>query len=145
MRESDAHRTSGLIAYVRNPETGESMMLSFPPGQKRLALEVQFISRTAPLRAWLEYGDNPEYDVRLRMDTEPPPPTGLAAAAAKLSDAAEGLRKTAEELKAPAPAVVETPDDRLTPSALDQEKPEEKAPAPAPKPEAPKVQGKRRG
>ena len=73
MRESEAHKSSGIIGYLKNPETGEMMMLRFPPGVFELRLEMQMISRTAVVYATLTHGeDDPEYDVRLRMDTRRP-------------------------------------------------------------------------
>lgn len=101
MRESEAHKSSGIIGYLKNPVTGEMMMLHFPPGVFELRLEMQLISRTATVYATIEHGEpDPEYDVRLRMDTRKPE-GGLDAAAKELHAAAGALRQAVSRPQAP--------------------------------------------
>lgn len=72
MRESDAHKSTGLVAHLRNPATGESITVKFAPGVKECRWALHLPGRVAPVTVRLIYkGENQEFDTRLVMLMDP--------------------------------------------------------------------------
>lgn len=72
--ETELLDSTGLVAMLRDPNTGEVLHLTFPPGKYEIPLEIHLPARVAKviLRA-AKIARGGEYDVRLVFDTNPEP------------------------------------------------------------------------